>query len=324
MAELVGTIVGVVSLGLQVCSGINVYLGGIQGRKEDVASTVRHCKTTEILLKQTDSIRGRLASLPGANTTALQESISAANTELSLLEAYVKKIHTEAPPASSKSVVAKFKEQEKRLLYPFRRDHLNLLDSRLERANEALQGALQLAGLEVSFDSNDSLRGMETTLGTLAQGFSETSVEVRTSIVELKETTMLSRQYNQAILEGIAELATMMSALSSSGAGALLPRMVSKPDTLKRVCDNVEVVESSISVHQSSYSEARSSLAMRSSDDTLSIYPESYCRCNARRVTRHRKHQFGPAFILKKDVVERAHLNDCPFAAFDVDKTSNC
>ncbi|KZL74609.1 hypothetical protein CT0861_00106 [Colletotrichum tofieldiae] len=307
MAELAGTIVGVVSLGLQVCSGINAYLDGIQSRKEDIASTTRHCKTTEILLKETESLRGRLAGLASTNSTALQEHITAAKAELLLLENYLAKICTES--------------SSKKILYPFRRDHLNLLDSRLERASKALQGALQLAGLEVSLNSSESLRGMRTSFETLAQDFSETSSEMQTSIIEIRESTSLSRQENMAIMESVAQLNTMMSALVSSGPVALVPRLVSKPDTLRRVCDEMEVRQTLRPGHQASSPRPDSSLVMKSSEQPINTYPELHCRCNCRRISHRRKREFGPAFVLSKNVIERVHLAGCPLAGFDVEMT---
>ncbi|KAF6817886.1 hypothetical protein CPLU01_13460 [Colletotrichum plurivorum] len=150
MAEVLGTVVGVVSLGIQLSSGIMTYLDGIQCREEDIDSTKRRCRSMEALLKEMESLRLRLpppTALTNTNGTALEESMTSAKAELSLLADFMAKISPSDALPSPKTAIKKLREQKRKLLYPFRRDHLDHLDSRLEAANTTLRAALQLAQL---------------------------------------------------------------------------------------------------------------------------------------------------------------------------------
>lgn len=148
MAEVLGTVVGVVSLGLQVCAEVNTYLDGVQCRKEDLEHTTRCCKSMEALLKQIKSLQNRI-SATSVNKTLMEEAMAAAKAELSVLDDFVKEICTGNTSSSSKSTIERIKAQQKKLLYPFRKDHLHRLNDRLETANGALHSALQLAELYV-------------------------------------------------------------------------------------------------------------------------------------------------------------------------------
>lgn len=149
MAEVLGTVVGVVSLGLQVCAGINTYLDGVQCRKEDLEHTTRCCKSMETLLKQMESLQVRISAAMGVNTATIEESMAAAKTEISLLDAFVGEICIGTTSTSSGSAMERIKDQQRKLLYPFRKDHLYRLNDRLETANGVLHSALQLIELYV-------------------------------------------------------------------------------------------------------------------------------------------------------------------------------
>lgn len=150
MAEVLGTVVGVVSLGIQLSSGVMAYLDGIQCREEDIESTKRRCRSMETLLREMDEIRLRLlptTAPAGTHSTALEESMSAAKAELSLLATFMGKICPSDVLSPPRTTIEVIREQKRKLLYPFQRDHLDRLDSRLEAANKTLQAALQLAEL---------------------------------------------------------------------------------------------------------------------------------------------------------------------------------
>ncbi|KAF6803060.1 hypothetical protein CSOJ01_11137 [Colletotrichum sojae] len=150
MADVLGTVAGVISLGIQLSSGVMTYLDGVQCREEDIDSTKRRCRSMEALLKEIESLRLRLPSpaVPATtNGTALEESLSSAKAELSLLANFMGKICPSGALTPPKTAMEKIQEKKRKLLYPFRRDHLDRLDSRLEAANTTLRAALQLAEL---------------------------------------------------------------------------------------------------------------------------------------------------------------------------------
>lgn len=143
MAEVLGTVVGVVSLGLQVCSGLNVYIDGLQCRREDIESTIRHQKSLETLVAQIEALYNRHQA-SGICSAPLRESMASAEAELLLLDEFLDKIQIEDATGTNRSAGTMMKIQKKRLLYPFRRDRLDRLVTRLDVVIKALQAALQV------------------------------------------------------------------------------------------------------------------------------------------------------------------------------------
>ncbi|KAF4882861.1 hypothetical protein CGCFRS4_v014149 [Colletotrichum fructicola] len=139
MADVLGTVLGVVSLGLQVGASISNYLDGVQCRKEDMEYTTRCCKSMNSLLQQIKSLQYQLT---GVNITAVREAMTTAEVELSILGNFVEKIRAGNNANSPNPVMKRAKKQKTKLLYPFQKDHLYRLNAQLDAANRALQAAL--------------------------------------------------------------------------------------------------------------------------------------------------------------------------------------
>lgn len=140
MADVLGTVLGVVSLGLQVGASISNYLDGVQCRKEDMEYTMRCCKSMNVLLQQIKSLQYRLTDV---NISAVREAMTTAEVELSILGNFVEKIRTGNNTKSPDSVMKRAKKQKKQ-------DHLYRLNAQLDAANRALQAALLQVQLYVT------------------------------------------------------------------------------------------------------------------------------------------------------------------------------
>lgn len=103
----------------------------------------------EALLKQIESLQIRISSIRSVNRTIIDEAMTVAKAELSLLDEFIEEICAKNTTGSSRSAMGKIKDQQRRFLYPFRKDHLHRLNDRLRTANGALCSALQLAELYV-------------------------------------------------------------------------------------------------------------------------------------------------------------------------------
>ncbi|TDZ26373.1 hypothetical protein Cob_v001299 [Colletotrichum orbiculare MAFF 240422] len=327
MAEILGTVVGVVSLGLQVCAGVNTYLDGVQCRKEDIESSLRCSRSTEALLKRLKTLPDRYPVSFSATDQTVQEALVAAEAELLQLDTFIKKIHTESAP--TRSLSERMRDQKNKLLYPFRRDHLDRLDGRLDTANQMLRSALQLAELEVSASSGQIIRGVETGMDSLSQEVSTMHLNMQTSMqqiqigtstsqsnlvnieskVDLSNLTLLkTEQDTVAVRRDVAEMKAIMEALLSSHDQALLPRLVSKPDVLRRIYDGTELSrkpqdaapsDSFVETHQLSPS-----------------YASLRCQCKPRQSLKSSKGRKGPAFWKRERITDRVHSTDCPFVDF--------
>lgn len=139
MADVFGTVLGVVSLRLQVGASISNYLDGVQYRKEDMEYTTGCCKYMNALLQQIKSLQYQLT---GVNISAVREAMATAEVELSTLGNFVEKIRTGNNTRSPNSVMKRAKKQKMKLLYQFQQDHLYRLNAQLDAANRALQAPL--------------------------------------------------------------------------------------------------------------------------------------------------------------------------------------
>ncbi|GJC91410.1 ankyrin repeat-containing protein [Colletotrichum higginsianum] len=333
MAELLGTVVGVVSLGLQVCSGLNTYLDGVQGHRKETESTRRRCNYMEALVKQIeDAQQHNSASFSGGGSPSLQPVLTGAQTELSSLRDYLNKVCAEASTPQT-TIAQKIEGQKRKLLYPFRRDHLNRLGERLATANTALQTALDLVQIEISREAVRNLKGLDTSLGSLThdvaalglgiQNFFQISHRVSEGIMlsiqsQAAETSLLrssSRDTDPAIREDVAEIKTMLAAIMSPDVREVCQRMRSKPDAMRMMCD-LAAAEPGPDPREDAHQ--HSSLQLRSGKTHLDVQ----CRCKPRRVQTRRKRQAGPFFLISEAVAENNHARGCPLAGLvDTDTT---
>ncbi|OBR16345.1 Ankyrin repeat-containing protein [Colletotrichum higginsianum IMI 349063] len=333
MAELLGTVVGVVSLGLQVCSGLNTYLDGVQGHREETESTRRRCNYMEALVKQIeDAQQHNSASFSGSGSPSLQPVLTGAQTELSSLRDYLNKVCAEASTPQT-TIAQKIEGQKRKLLYPFRRDHLNRLGERLATANKALQTALNLVQIELSLEAGRGLKGLDTTLGSLTHDVAELGLGIQNSFQtshrvseeimlsiqsQAAETSLLlssSRDTGAALREDVAELKTMLAAIMSPDVREVCQRMRSKPDAMRMMCD-LAAAEPGPDPREDAHQ--HSSLQLRSGK----TYLDFQCRCKPRRVRTRRKRQAGPFFLIFEAVAENNHACGCPLADLvDTDKS---
>lgn len=142
MAELTGLAVGVVSLGLQVASGLSDYVDSVKGRKEELESTKKQSDTMKDSLLTIQEFLPQLKNSSPKSASMIERQVNACNSELSALHALLSELCQ--PSSSSSSIRSKLSEQKKRMVYPFNRSHLVRLEDRLTKVNSALQTALSI------------------------------------------------------------------------------------------------------------------------------------------------------------------------------------
>ncbi|KAF3810028.1 hypothetical protein GCG54_00002477 [Colletotrichum gloeosporioides] len=329
MAELLGTVVGVVSLGLQVSAGISTYLDGVQCRKEDIGHTTRRCKSMDALLQQIKSLEGQLSVSTGANTSAMREAMTSAEMELSNLGDFTTKICAGNTAHSPDTAIERVRDQKSKLLYPFRKDHLYRLSARLDSANAALQSALVQVQLKLSVEHGQNLQGLRTGLDSLSQGVSDMHLDMQASVQQIQSngtalnsaltnvekntqdsTALLdaTRQETVLVRKDLDEVKIMLTSLmsSSSDGRAVLPRLISKPAVLKDICNLAEDSE-----------DAKFGLAAHDPDRPVSkrrSFPGFQCTCKPRQVSRRIRKQIGVAFWERESLAANVHASSCPLA----------
>ncbi|KAG6365453.1 hypothetical protein INS49_007064 [Diaporthe citri] len=102
----------------------------------------------------------------------------------------------------------------------------------------------------------------------------------------------------------------MLAALMSSDGRAILPKLVSKPDALRKICDCAEIGSPDDAPDLPARYLTSQSMKSRA-------YAEFQCTCNPRRVSKTRKRRIGLAFMEQERVTDMVHSHWCRFARFN-------
>ncbi|KAF4485332.1 hypothetical protein CGGC5_v006879 [Colletotrichum fructicola Nara gc5] len=286
MAEVLGTVVGVISLGIQVSSAIGAYIEGVQCRKEEVESTRRYQKSFQVLLTQIGSLKDHLLKSSISNTAALEEALKAANAQIAQLDGFLGKILVPDHSSSSK-------------------DQLDAVEQKLEATNIAFQSAMQVMELEMSVTVQASVYQIQKETTTT----NSVLLDIKNNI---DRGTMYNQSNNLATKTDMDELKSVVEALVSSNSDTtmILKKLMSKPDALKVVCRELPNEQP----HQSLFR------PNKISDDLYSgeadgLCESLYCNCNTRRGLKRTTRRSGPAFLIKEVLVEKPHFSWCPLGA---------
>ncbi|KXX81100.1 hypothetical protein MMYC01_204118 [Madurella mycetomatis] len=140
--SVIGLAAGLVSLGIQVSSGITKYLDALDCRGQDIASVRQQNKALEKSLAFISATLAQPSNQPEHDGSAvLRECLESCNMELKALNSLVADLADSGE--STAGMRGRIKNQRKKLLYPFNRPKLEQLDRRLCRANQTLQLPLQ-------------------------------------------------------------------------------------------------------------------------------------------------------------------------------------
>lgn len=181
----------------------------------------------------------------------------------------------------------------------------------------SLQHGQALQGLQVSLDSlTQGVSSMHLDMEMTVRQYHSDTTALHSALVNIKKnsedtTSMLATSHKDttSIKEDLAEMRTMLAALMSCDGRAMLPRLVSKPDALRKISD----------IERNGASDAPDFLARYPGEQYLRsrAYAEFQCTCNPHRVSKSRRRRIGPAFMEQKQVTDKIHGLRCPFACFN-------
>lgn len=136
---------GLVSLGLQVGSGITQYLDAVKCRAEELESARQYVRTLQGVLQIIDNYSPRLQAQQPPSLTAVGACLQSSEAELKALAAHVTKLSggTTANP----NFLERAKETKRKLTYPFNRTKVLQLEEKLSRTVGLLQLAVQGLGV---------------------------------------------------------------------------------------------------------------------------------------------------------------------------------
>ncbi|KAI1073364.1 hypothetical protein F5B20DRAFT_567325 [Whalleya microplaca] len=263
---------GLVSLGLDLCKGLVAYTDAIKCRDEEISSSKRLAKTFQ------DSIQALRAFLVASQSqypngiTRCSEALNTCNAQLIALDELLDEIGCVSGPRGSFRV--KLKKQGQVMSYAFRRDNLERLETRLTRANEAVQTSLQILQMEIQFDSNKRLDNIETTTADTL-----TKIPVIGSDIATINTNLLHVQGSQAGLGNVLQRVQTDVARTSTELPIIQSRLDSVSASVigtQAILPAIQTMVDAIAPMKSSLLEQR--LAMERIMDALNITPDNHAR----------------------------------------------
>lgn len=144
--SIAASVAGLVSLGVQVVSGITKYLDAVHERKDDLTSAKTLVASMQDLLQTVDKVAAKVEPTHATTLTFLKATTSV-QPELKALEELVRSFHTTRHVSPNHEVLGKVYVQAKKLSYPFHRPTMERLQARLDRVNSMLQAAIQISAL---------------------------------------------------------------------------------------------------------------------------------------------------------------------------------
>ncbi|KAI0186443.1 hypothetical protein EV127DRAFT_438992 [Xylaria flabelliformis] len=278
--SVAGVVLGVVSLGLQVSSGLSDYLDAVRGRTEELNSVKQQAAEMKDLLLTIKDLFPQLENDWPAPTTLIKRHVKSCDTEISALYALLSELSQTA--SSSSGIRLKLAEQKKKLIYPFNRSHVSRLEKRLTKVNGALQMALQVTELNISITSANQIRQVHDLVLSISQ-------------LQVMQTQSASLTTARAIPPEIASRGAVLPLDSMKAAISL----ASEPPSL--LSSSIEVLQNCSPIQA-----ARNNLFR-------------ICSCRQSRKTSFSGRSWGYFSFSCATSSTRRHLPDCPFSQIDVE-----
>ncbi|KAK6064801.1 hypothetical protein SCUP234_12858 [Seiridium cupressi] len=159
--SVAASVAGLISLGLQVSSGIIQYLDAIKCRAEELDAARRYVQIIESTLEAINGFPSRLQVQHQQSLATISACLRPCEDELKALETLIAKLSNSGN--ANPDLIDRVREQTKKLAHSFNRTKLSQLEEKLNRAVEVLQLAVQSLGIDIFATATDSLRMIETT-----------------------------------------------------------------------------------------------------------------------------------------------------------------
>ncbi|MBE3043944.1 hypothetical protein IMZ48_15500 [Candidatus Bathyarchaeota archaeon] len=148
MAELVGTAVGVISLGIQVCKGLVTYCRAVKGQNKDVDDVFRQIQALQSTFTALNSILPRAALLKSPNQTAIASVVTCLDNCEEGVNDLQRLLDSIGPvPGGGGDVKGKMKDVGRKLAFGFRQGEVASLMQKLQGLTASAELALQTLAL---------------------------------------------------------------------------------------------------------------------------------------------------------------------------------
>ncbi|KAH7140299.1 hypothetical protein B0J13DRAFT_557494 [Dactylonectria estremocensis] len=274
--SLVGTAVGVISLGIQVCQGLYSYVDSVRGRHKDLDAASSHIQHLIRVFQSLQSLIPRLEALPNLDATTtntLQSCINQSDEGIKELQ----ELFNSLQDSPLQDVKGKLKNAGRALTFGLRRVDLSKMQHKVDSLVTTTELALQIINSQLGVSHNTELAELNTSIqpqlsatsqslshleqkadesGARLQsiesrietasidilaGLESTSQNTKSANFELASQNQVNFQTLQVLLttqhqQTQSQLATMQAAHARE-LSRLHLRLIEKPAVLREVCD---------------------------------------------------------------------------------------
>lgn len=203
MAEL-GTALGIVSLGIQVCQGLIDYYQAWQSVDAEVGDAQRNiAELIKTLYVVDNAMRATNSSSDAASR--VRDTLLSCDEGISKLEKKLRKIHRTAP----QNVPEVLQSAGLRLVYPFRKSTIEKLKEIVQDLLRHLSIAIQLLHLEVSNASHATSRKVETDLNNVSKKVDDVHLTALDTSSRTKDLLRTVDRVNSTALETHAAIQSL-------------------------------------------------------------------------------------------------------------------
>ncbi|KAI1408082.1 hypothetical protein F5Y13DRAFT_173316 [Hypoxylon sp. FL1857] len=348
MAEpvgLLGTVVGVVSLGIQVYGGLKKYLDDYRSREKHVSKTLDRLEQLQLSLENIKAIIPSIENGCRKPADTVMSSLLAAQAELQILHDKLK----ENEPSSPADLKGKMKETRKKLAFPFRISDLDKLESALEKIVGTLSIAMQGLGLNIASVIDAKVANIDDTVTTMSPKLDALATNVRAIRVEQTATairevdaqsTLSSRiqsieystsrtmeqveRIGPATQSSHSEILKMLQAIqltlkdrggsfdNAVSERAFTGMMVAKPALLREASDGANLGSTTPS---SSSAGSPQDIVQQGSTTAANQFQQAFfsCSCRCRRRVDRKSSHWSSFYTIEEIITESKHQPGCLF-----------
>ncbi|KAF2093713.1 hypothetical protein NA57DRAFT_81215 [Rhizodiscina lignyota] len=319
MAEILGTLVGVISFGITVCDGLTAYYQAWEARDDDVSSALKYIAHLGKLFKLLNSRLGNILNTHPLFNDYVADSLSLVEDKLKTLEAILKNCRIECP----KGTKERFIDLSKKSAYPFRKKTIKHLQALVRDLTHNLSLLLQVLQLDIAANQEITVTAVANTgsstmkdVNHIKQTVSSIEHVITNDIVSNLHTTKDFRQQFELLQDAVMRVTPQMSEMTEQ----LLKRfaenstkdkateqdmqltLIPRPAILQPAVDSTSTLDNSLSLRQNS---------LQNDFIAKSISPRCSCRkWKTKMVNEIRR---GPLRIFRETIASSSHHESCPY-----------
>ncbi|KAF2008977.1 hypothetical protein BU24DRAFT_380969, partial [Aaosphaeria arxii CBS 175.79] len=318
MAEIAGTVVGIISLGIQLCRGITWYIDSVKHadtRRSEISIQVEEL---ENILEKLDAVVGKAQANEHLQQTSRSAITTCANA-IERIKASIGPVHLE----EGSKLPIQARKFRIRLSHPFKQSEISHCKEMLHNIQQNLQSALSAVQIEqaqlnqiqllrqsnsnrkalherldlMAYQHKKNVQALDTKLTIQDSGVKEGFLLVESSIQDLRKSVFPVAEGIPSILETLVTLASDVNRLSTS-IEARSPAMVSM-STIGRDVSEIRSLTKHVRAASSKGSRAIS----------------SYHSCDCKHHKKSYSYSLWPFELWKS--LTRKHRIDCPHSIYE-------